>query len=210
MRITVATGTGAPLLKPLVVTTALNAPGMCPVRPVTVRVVAVEAVTVPVPGQPDVQALSPALANPWATPPGFGPLGPKLDGLLDQHRMRIVHPVPAAPPAPTGRGPLTQGAAPLARVCLGCAPDEALAQALRDALAAIAVRAVRAARAGVRHRPTSRTRNRSMTAPARNPWPRAASLPRSGGGSSQRSEDGDGLATLSSTCSGRVAFITRP
>ncbi|WP_193612207.1 hypothetical protein [Nocardioides lijunqiniae] len=26
---------------------------------------------------------------------GFGPLGPKLDGLLDQHRMRIVHPVPA-------------------------------------------------------------------------------------------------------------------
>lgn len=26
---------------------------------------------------------------------GFGPLGPKLDGLLDQHRMRIVHPVTA-------------------------------------------------------------------------------------------------------------------
>ena len=26
---------------------------------------------------------------------GFGPLGPKLDGLLDAHRMRIVHPVPA-------------------------------------------------------------------------------------------------------------------
>ncbi|MCD4534615.1 hypothetical protein LRP67_11025 [Nocardioides sp. cx-169] len=26
---------------------------------------------------------------------GFGPLGPKLDGLLDGHRMRIVHPVPA-------------------------------------------------------------------------------------------------------------------
>ncbi len=26
---------------------------------------------------------------------GFGPLGPKLDGLLDQHRMRIVYPVPA-------------------------------------------------------------------------------------------------------------------
>ena len=26
---------------------------------------------------------------------GFSPLGPKLDGLLDQHRMRIVHPVPA-------------------------------------------------------------------------------------------------------------------
>lgn len=26
---------------------------------------------------------------------GFGPLGPKLDGLLDRHRMRIVHPVPA-------------------------------------------------------------------------------------------------------------------
>lgn len=26
---------------------------------------------------------------------GFGPLGPKLDALLDQHRMRIVHPVPA-------------------------------------------------------------------------------------------------------------------
>lgn len=26
---------------------------------------------------------------------GFAPLGPKLDGLLDQHRMRIVHPVPA-------------------------------------------------------------------------------------------------------------------
>ena len=25
---------------------------------------------------------------------GFGPLGRKLDGLLDQHRMRIVHPVP--------------------------------------------------------------------------------------------------------------------
>jgi hypothetical protein len=25
----------------------------------------------------------------------FGPLGPKLDGLLDTHRMRIVHPVPA-------------------------------------------------------------------------------------------------------------------
>jgi len=25
---------------------------------------------------------------------GFGPLGGKLDGLLDQHRMRIVHPVP--------------------------------------------------------------------------------------------------------------------
>ena len=25
---------------------------------------------------------------------GFGPLGPKLDGLLDGHRMRIVHPVP--------------------------------------------------------------------------------------------------------------------
>jgi hypothetical protein len=27
---------------------------------------------------------------------GFGPLGPKLDGLLDAHRMRIVHPVPVA------------------------------------------------------------------------------------------------------------------
>lgn len=26
---------------------------------------------------------------------GFGPLGPKLDALLDAHRMRIVHPVPA-------------------------------------------------------------------------------------------------------------------
>ncbi|MEI5675754.1 MULTISPECIES: hypothetical protein [unclassified Nocardioides] len=26
---------------------------------------------------------------------GFGPLGPKLDALLDRHRMRIVHPVPA-------------------------------------------------------------------------------------------------------------------
>ena len=26
---------------------------------------------------------------------GFGPLGPKLDALLDVHRMRIVHPVPA-------------------------------------------------------------------------------------------------------------------
>lgn len=26
---------------------------------------------------------------------GFGPLGPKLDGLLDAHRMRIVFPVPA-------------------------------------------------------------------------------------------------------------------
>lgn len=26
---------------------------------------------------------------------GFAPLGPKLDGLLDAHRMRIVHPVPA-------------------------------------------------------------------------------------------------------------------
>ncbi|SDC62689.1 hypothetical protein [Nocardioides lianchengensis] len=26
---------------------------------------------------------------------GFGPLGPKLDALLDGHRMRIVHPVPA-------------------------------------------------------------------------------------------------------------------
>lgn len=26
---------------------------------------------------------------------GFSPLGPKLDGLLDEHRMRIVHPVPA-------------------------------------------------------------------------------------------------------------------
>jgi hypothetical protein len=26
---------------------------------------------------------------------GFGPLGRKLDGLLDQHRIRIVHPVPA-------------------------------------------------------------------------------------------------------------------
>lgn len=26
---------------------------------------------------------------------GFGPLGPKLDGLLDHHRMRIVYPVPA-------------------------------------------------------------------------------------------------------------------
>lgn len=26
---------------------------------------------------------------------GFAPLGPKLDGLLDSHRMRIVHPVPA-------------------------------------------------------------------------------------------------------------------
>lgn len=26
---------------------------------------------------------------------GFGPLGPKLDGLLDLHRMRIVHPVPS-------------------------------------------------------------------------------------------------------------------
>lgn len=25
---------------------------------------------------------------------GFGPLGPKLDALLDAHRMRIVHPVP--------------------------------------------------------------------------------------------------------------------
>ena len=25
---------------------------------------------------------------------GFGPLGRKLDGLLDRHRMRIVHPVP--------------------------------------------------------------------------------------------------------------------
>ena len=27
---------------------------------------------------------------------GFGPLGPKLDALLDEHRMRIVHPVTAA------------------------------------------------------------------------------------------------------------------
>ena len=26
---------------------------------------------------------------------GFSPLGPKLDGLLDSHRMRIVHPLPA-------------------------------------------------------------------------------------------------------------------
>jgi hypothetical protein len=26
---------------------------------------------------------------------GFGPLGPKLDALLDGHRIRIVHPVPA-------------------------------------------------------------------------------------------------------------------
>lgn len=26
---------------------------------------------------------------------GFGPLGPKLDGLLDDHRVRIVHPVAA-------------------------------------------------------------------------------------------------------------------
>lgn len=26
---------------------------------------------------------------------GFGPLGPKIDGLLDSHRMRIVHPVPS-------------------------------------------------------------------------------------------------------------------
>lgn len=26
---------------------------------------------------------------------GFGPLGPKLDGLLDQHRVRIVHPIAA-------------------------------------------------------------------------------------------------------------------
>lgn len=26
---------------------------------------------------------------------GFGPLGPKLDALLDDHRVRIVHPVPA-------------------------------------------------------------------------------------------------------------------
>jgi hypothetical protein len=26
---------------------------------------------------------------------GFGPLGPKLDTLLDDHRVRIVHPVPA-------------------------------------------------------------------------------------------------------------------
>ncbi len=26
---------------------------------------------------------------------GFGPLGPKLDVLLDEHRVRIVHPVPA-------------------------------------------------------------------------------------------------------------------
>jgi hypothetical protein len=26
---------------------------------------------------------------------GFGPLGRKLDGLLDRHRIRIVHPVPA-------------------------------------------------------------------------------------------------------------------
>jgi hypothetical protein len=26
---------------------------------------------------------------------GFTPLGPKLDGLLDEYRMRIVHPVPA-------------------------------------------------------------------------------------------------------------------
>lgn len=26
---------------------------------------------------------------------GFGPLGPKLDALLDGHRMRVVHPVPA-------------------------------------------------------------------------------------------------------------------
>ena len=27
---------------------------------------------------------------------GFGPLGPKLDALLDEHRMRIVHPVTAS------------------------------------------------------------------------------------------------------------------
>ncbi len=26
---------------------------------------------------------------------GFGPLGPKLDALLDEHRVRVVHPVPA-------------------------------------------------------------------------------------------------------------------
>ena len=47
--ITVATCTAVPLLSPLLVTTAFKAPAVSPVRPVTVREVVVEAVTVPVP-----------------------------------------------------------------------------------------------------------------------------------------------------------------
>ena len=46
---TVATCTAAPLFWPLVVTTACKAPGVRPLRLVTVKKVAVEAVTLPVP-----------------------------------------------------------------------------------------------------------------------------------------------------------------
>ena len=60
---TVATCTAAPLLWPLEVTTALSAPSVRPLMPVTVKEVAVEAVTVPLPAGLKVTVLLPGVVE---------------------------------------------------------------------------------------------------------------------------------------------------
>jgi hypothetical protein len=57
----VATGTALPLLTVLVVTTAFNIPALKPPKPVTVKVVAVAAVTVPLPAGVKTTVLLPAV-----------------------------------------------------------------------------------------------------------------------------------------------------
>ena len=56
-----ATCTAAPLLNPLVVTTAFSAPSVSPARLVTVRLVAVDALTTPVPAGVKTTVLSPGV-----------------------------------------------------------------------------------------------------------------------------------------------------
>ena len=58
-----ATCTAAPLLRALVVTTALSAPGVNPERLVTVREVAVAAVTVPLPAGVKTTVLCPGVVS---------------------------------------------------------------------------------------------------------------------------------------------------
>jgi hypothetical protein len=58
---TVANGTALPLLTVLVVTTAFNVPALKLLSPVTVKVVAVEAVTVPLPAGVKITVLLPAV-----------------------------------------------------------------------------------------------------------------------------------------------------
>ena len=60
---TVATCTAAPLLWPLLVTTAFKAPAVRPVMPVTVKEVEVEAVTVPVPEGVKATVLFPGIVE---------------------------------------------------------------------------------------------------------------------------------------------------